>query len=292
MIEKKLHDIAEKNNLIFESLLAGYIREEMMKTICKTGFSSCLCLRNPNAFLMESYKGRACRELKFYYVEDERILDSDGFVPGCPFTKDYPEKFVSEVLSTSESFQMKNLEIVDNGAYFDVYCENMYVPFYLEIQENRGGAFSLNQRDLLLPILGEAFEVLTYPIEQEVAEHLGVLLKDMELINEMEHYLCLYDICTREALEGVRLQTALTEMLKEKNLSFFEDRMETILSYKSYSYMKKKWKVLLRRQKRDTPDWEEVIDLLDRVFLPLWNAGREDFIFFGDWMPEIGRYLD
>ena len=292
MIEKRLHDIAEKNNLLFESLLAGYIREEMIQILCNKGFSSCLCLRNPGAFRLESYKGRACRELKFYYVEDERILENDGFVPGCPFKKDYPERFLTEVLETSERLQIKNHEIVDNGVYFDVYCENMYVPFYLEIRKTKGEAFSLNQRELLLPISGDTYEILTYPVEQEVAEHMGFILRHLELVNEMEHYLCLYDIFSKEALEGVRLQTAVAEVLQEKKMSYSEDSLETILSYKNYSYMKKKWKVLLRRQKRVTPSWEEVIDLFDGVFCPLWNAGREGFIFFGDWMPEIGRYLD
>lgn len=292
MIEQLLHKFARENLIAFENALASYVKESLINQICTKGFSSCLCLRNPGDFSEKSYRGRVRRELRFYYLEDERILKSDGFVPGCPFGQNYLADFVKEVLQPEEEIFIKNEEIVDNTIFFDVYCENMYVPFSLEIVPKKQEGYSMNQKILSLPIRNESFEVLTYPVEQEAAGHLGKILKELELINEMEHYLALFDIFSNEALEGVRLQTALDEVLKEQKISLSENRLQTVLGYREYSYMKKKWKVLLRRQNRTSPAWEEVIELLKKVVEPVWKASEEEIIFFGDWMPEIGRFLD
>ena len=56
--------------------------------------------------------------------------------------------------------------------------------------------------------------------------------------------------------------------------------------------MKKKWKIMLRRQKRNGPEWDEALDVIMQFVRPLWDAVCENKIFFSDWMPELGRYLD
>jgi hypothetical protein len=129
-------------------------------------------------------------------------------------------------------------------------------------------------------------------MEQEAATHVAKVCKELELIGEMEHYLQLYKIFSLYSVEGVRLQNAIRQELARVKLDYERDDFNAVLGFRDYGYMKKKWKVLLRRQKIDAPQWEEVIDLLDKVLSPLWQASRNDLVFFGDWMPEIGRYLD
>ena len=45
-------------------------------------------------------------------------------------------------------------------------------------------------------------------------------------------------------------------------------------------------------QNADIPEWKDLSKKVFRFFLPIWNASARDEIFFGDWMPELGRYLD
>ncbi|MCR5545117.1 MAG: hypothetical protein K6F30_01385 [Lachnospiraceae bacterium] len=292
MIEKKLHDLSEEYGISFENLLANYLKEIIIATLCEKGYGSCLCLKDPKALSMERAKGRSNRNLLFLYKEDERILANDGFVPGCPFSAHYMEEFYQHILCKLPQVRIDHPEIGMNYIKFEAFCENMYVPFFLEIKDETMEGFTPNQEELILPITNKTYEMLTYPLEQEAAVHLGAILKDLELINEMEHYFALYHIFSKETIEGVRLQNGLEGVLKKEKISFMSDRFDTVLSYRDYSYMKKKWKVLLRRQKTNEPSWEEVVDILEKVVVPIWNTSKEDMIFFGDWMPEIGRYLD
>ena len=71
-------------------------------------------------------------------------------------------------------------------------------------------------------------------------------------------------------------------------------RLETVLGYKTYGYMKKRW----NRYRKECDDldkeedsWENVMDLLKECFLPVWEAIERDEVFIGDWMPQLGRYL-
>ena len=64
-----------------------------------------------------------------------------------------------------------------------------------------------------------------------------------------------------------------------------------IVSYRDYTYMKKKWKVFLRSIKEKEPQWEAVIERFLCFFEPIWQAVIEDLVFFGDWMPELNRFL-
>lgn len=56
--------------------------------------------------------------------------------------------------------------------------------------------------------------------------------------------------------------------------------------------MKKRWIKYLRSQKKQEPSWEEVMALLSEFLPRIWNSVCRDEVFLGDWMPELGRFLD
>ncbi len=68
--------------------------------------------------------------------------------------------------------------------------------------------------------------------------------------------------------------------------------LEMIKNYRSYSYMKKKWRRYLKSEKKSSPDWEEIVDKVVLFLSPIWDMMCKDLIFIGDWMPEVGRFLD
>lgn len=292
MTETFLHDFAIENNIAFENTLVGYVKEVILLSLGEKGYGRSLWLKNKSALSRKGYARRVNRSLTFVYKEDERVLKSDGFVPGCAYDADFLMNLFETEIKSIPEFQVKNPEVSETTLSFDLYYKEMYVPFSLEILPLKEENLTPNQEVITLPICGRALEVLTYPMEQEAAHHVVKLCKELELINEMEHYLEAYKLFAENSLEGVRLQNAIALELEKAKLSYDRDDLSRVLAFRDYGYMKKKWKVLLRRQKLESPAWEDVIDLLDKVLSPIWQAGKEDVIFFGDWMPEIGRYLD
>ena len=96
-------------------------------------------------------------------------------------------------------------------------------------------------------------------MEQIAAEQLLLILKPLELIQDMTPYLKLYEIVTKCPLEGRKVQEHLY-----------------ILCCKEYVKMQESL-------------WNAVLC----AFLePIWKNITEDKIFFGDWMPQLQRYFD
>ena len=62
--------------------------------------------------------------------------------------------------------------------------------------------------------------------------------------------------------------------------------------YQSSSYMKKKWKSYLKKEKKKTPSFEEVMKVIVAYYRPIWDSLAEGNYYLGDWMPELMRYLD
>ncbi len=292
MTDETLHIFSETNNIPFENVLVGYVKELILKNLYERGYGRYLWLKNKTMISLRGYAGRVDRSLKFAYKEDERILKEDGFVPGSAFDDDFLKLFFEHELQTIPNLVVKEPEFTATTISFAVYYKEMYVPILLEIKGLKEDSLTAQPEILELPILNVRCEALMYPMEQEAAAHVARICKELELINEMEHYLEAFKIFSENSLEGVRMQNAIRQELLRLNLDYQRDDLKIVLGFKDYSYMKKKWKVLLRRQKQEQPSWEEVMDLLARVLSPIWDAGKQDLIFFGDWMPEIGRYLD
>lgn len=138
----------------------------------------------------------------------------------------------------------------------------------------------------------EVFTYYTFPPEEYLAFAFYEILNGLEFINDLNWYKEVYEILLREPLEGRKVWESLEYLLTSYPIPSVEKRLITIADYKNYGYMKKRWKSQSRRCKDRYPQWEQVITLLVDFFTPIFEGVMKDEIFLGDWMPQLGRYLD
>lgn len=145
---------------------------------------------------------------------------------------------------------------------------------------------------VLLPQQEIAYQ--KYPVELDLVENIFYIMDRLELIGDMRTYGAVYQILRKLPLPGRYIYLNMREQLEESSMSEPGKRLETVLGYKTYGYMKKRW----NRYRKECDDldkeedsWENVMDLLKECFLPVWEAIERDEIFIGDWMPQLGRYL-
>ena len=129
------------------------------------------------------------------------------------------------------------------------------------------------------------------PVEQRLIEDFLYILEKMELNNELFCYLDVYEILGQNGFDARKIQEQLMLYLQERHLNYEKKRLQTVTDYRNYTYMKRKWKSFLKREKRREPSWEEIVDRIDHFFSPIWVAAFEDRLYIGDWMPELNRYL-
>ncbi len=276
-----------------ENILKAYILEELILTIRRMGFLENLWMVGREELKDTGHTGRDEIKLFFLYKEDERIVKGDGFVGGCGFDEDFTATFLEKMVRNSiPQITFSPVKVDVHSISLEVYYEKMYVPATIYISPERRESIVPSKMNMELPVHEETVSVLCYPIEQEAALHFFIILKDLELINEMEHYYYFYKIFSENTIDGVRFQNALRTLLEENNVSIDDRHWQLLLSYRSYSYMKNKWRNWLKRQKELSLAWENVFEMLEIAVSPVREAMMSGQMFFGDWMPGLGRYLE
>ena len=132
--------------------------------------------------------------------------------------------------------------------------------------------------------------------EERAAGDFAVIIKFLELNNDMERYLSLYRLLTTMPLDGLKLSKALQAACQAEGVSITPERMQILSGYGDYTFMLRKWKSFLRQEKRKTkaailPTWKEVMTVTLSFGTPLWESLCKGELYVADWLPEIGRFL-
>lgn len=172
-----------------------------------------------------------------------------------------------------------------NRILLEFQVDKYRIPFFIEVKPYKAAA--------VYPVeetMGK-MKYYRFPTEEYIARGFYEILDKLELINDLSWYKQIYDIILVEAVDGRRIRESFGKLLEAKKIPSLEKRLDTIKSYENYGYMRKKWKAEKKRCNSEFPEWAQVVSLLVTFFAPIFHAVTEDEIFYGDWMPQLGRYL-
>lgn len=222
----------------------------------------------------------------------KRKLEEDEIQQGLSF---YPaennQKEILEALGTlfeKEMCPKGNLPFsveTKNRIFIETERAKYRIPFFLEVNPYKETSLYPVEE-----VWGE-LKYYRFPTEEYLAQGFYEILDKLELLNDLSGYKEIYEILSKEAVEGRRVRDSFAKLLEKKKIPSLEKRLDTLKSYENYSYMKKKWKSEKKRHVEELPEWNQVITLLVTFFSPIFYAVIKDEIFFDDWMPQLGRYL-
>ena len=286
MNSKAIKMKSEELDIPFANILSGYAIEVAVAMISASSYGDELWLCNYKDLGIDVYKKKPSLALSYKYQGKKELVD-------------FCQQLCSDLVKKyeEEGFTIKEQESgpAEKGIRISVelLLEDMYVPLVVDVEKILTS--HLFPREETLRLLMENNKAVTlklYPIEQMVALHLAEMIKQLELINQMEHYMELYDILKKYPIEGRKVKDEMVRLCEEMKIFTDEKAYSLWVTYFDYTYMKKKWKVLLRQQKREEPTWQEAFLLIKKFFEPIWQAVCREEVFFGDWMPEIERFLE
>lgn len=281
----KIADLQEKSEewkIPFSNLLAGFVLEEFMLRFSASEFNDRLLLRNGYMFGLEQYRKKNILKLDFFCEPDENI----------------PQKLLQLYLEKREGSPVRwqgTESLQQMGACLELQgqFEEMKVPVTVGIHfMHLGKIWGLVEKEIPF-LLDETKRIAwkQFPAELVLAKQIFVILRDMELIPDMEIYREVFLILRNENLSGRHVCELLGNMCKAQGL---KPDMEQILSYREYPYMKKRWEKFCRHSVitgTENLKWEEEMECLAHFLRDMWEAVCKDEVFFGDWMPELERFL-
>ena len=125
----------------------------------------------------------------------------------------------------------------------------------------------------------------------EVAGCIFVILRQMELIEDMGVFFRLYNICVRRSADGMEVSRRLLELCEEEEFVPARPRVDKLQSWATDRFMEQKWEKYTRRNNIDTVSWMELMAKLASFIMPIGQSISAGQPFIGDWMPQLGRFL-
>lgn len=279
----QIKEKSEQLNIPFKNLLSAAIAEIIIELLANGKYCNELYLCNTGDFSPEIYKDLCISNIYYEYV---RELDDKMAIL-------YMRDILKEIMSKAalEGFIVTG-NVDENGISLKITVDEMYIPLKLYFRRHQGA----HEPELLTLKLtayeNRVVDVLINPKENELVNHLGEIIEKLELINDMDHYYQVYEILTAYPVNGRKVKDMLFKLLQEKNIVIDSTRIKMLQGYGDYTYMKRKWKVELRKKKKSEPSWSDLNKCLMNFLNPIWDAMEKNIVFLGDWMPQIKRFLD
>lgn len=277
---------SEELKIPYENLLSAFVIEEAVMAFCGSDKAENFRLKNNNILSLEYYRRKAPTRLEYMILSEEELTVRNVI---------HRMSRIFQNEKKAELWWKYRVEKEDEGicVYLSAKIEELQIPVQLVLEQEKEEPSDPSHEELH-PFLEEerSVEYLHYPMEGILAEHFIRIMRDMELINDIGSYYILYELLSKEMNSSRKVTEQIESLAKEQKIPLKKERFEMFEGYQSSSYMKKKWKSYLKKEKKKTPSFEEVMKVMIAYYRPIWDSLAEGNYYLGDWMPELMRYLD
>lgn len=289
MSQKSLSAVKAKSEELkipYENLLSAFVIEEAVTAVCESDEAENFRLKNNSTLSLEYYRRKAPTRLEYMILSEEELTVRNVI---------HRMSKIFQNEKKAELWWKYRVEKEDEGicVYLSAKIEELQIPVQLVLEQEKEEPSEPSHEELH-PFLEEdrSVEYLHYPMEGILAEHFIRIMRDMELINDIGSYYILYELLSKEMNSSRKVTEQIESLAKEQKIPLKKERFEMFEGYQSSSYMKKKWKSYLKKEKKKTPSFEEVMKVMIAYYRPIWDSLAEGNYYLGDWMPELMRYLD
>ena len=277
---------SEELKIPYENLLSAFVIEEAVTAFCGSDEAENFRLKNNSILSLEYYRRKAPTRLEYVILSEEELTVRNVI---------HRMSKIFQNEKKAELWWKYRVEKEDEGicVYLSAKIEELQIPVQLVLEQEKEEPSEPSHEELH-PFLEEdrSVEYLHYPMEGILAEHFIRIMRDMELINDMGSYYILYELLSKEMNSSRKVTEQIESLAKEQKIPLKKERFDMFEGYQSSSYMKKKWKSYLKKEKKKTPSFEEVMKVMIAYYRPIWDSLAEGNYYLGDWMPELMRYLD
>lgn len=283
-IRQRSHEL----QIPYENLLAASVLEEIVRKIMESEAAACFWIKNHAKLNLECYRKNVALQLHFFMKESEQIHYKKGDVSSlfAVILRNYKKEAIhwnyrvwmdGRWICIHITGEIANVK-VPISVRLEPLLQEKLVPYKKEIR-----LFTNNNQKVCL---------FCYPSENIIVEKFLEVLEKLELLNELSCYLELYEMLKKESLSGRKVWELCMEGCRERRIPVERERFALWQSYQTNRFMEQKWKAYLKREKRDHPQWKDVMELIIRFFSVIWDYMCKNVVYLGDWMPELERYIE
>ncbi len=272
----------------FENLLAASVLEEIVQRISESEFAEGFWLKSSAGLNLENYKKKVHRNL-FYFMKDMQKLHYKKTEISNVFAIIF-RNLKKEAICWNYNIRKEREKICAN---LTATMASIKVPVKITFEQITDNNLKPCVREIrLFTNNNQKIRLNCFPNEYIIVDKFLNIIEKLELLNDLSSYMDIYDILKKEMISGRKVWELLNESCAQRGIKIEQQRFDMLISYRTNSYMKKKWKAYLRHEKATSPSWDEIIDIVEAFFSNIWLSMCQNMIYLGDWMPELRRFID
>ena len=288
----RLKTQAKETGLTYQMCLQLFCQEEFLRKIEASRYSENFILKG-GMFLhtINEFAGRPTRDIDFMIRWISNDTENMNQIMEEICTANTGNDFIRiEVLASENITEEKEYHGVKTK--FRAYIKNVKIPFSIDVGVDDVIVPGAVKRTVSTRLDGfHPPTIYTYSLESTIAEKFDAIIKRMEATSRMKDFFDIYYLSGVFDFEGRKLQEAIFRTLEYRGTIYESDSFERIRDFKNNTSLLKLWDNYQSGTREDKPDFNVVIDRLEKFLEPIFHAVIMEEEWFCIWDSSVQKWL-
>ena len=288
----RLKTQAKETGLTYQMCLQLFCQEEFLRKIEASRYSENFILKGGMfLYTITEFAGRPTRDIDFMIRWISNDTENMNQIMEEICTANTGTDFIRiEVLASENITEEKEYHGVKTK--FRAYIKNVKIPFSIDVGVDDVIVPGAVKRTVSTRLDGfHPPTIYTYSLESTIAEKFDAIIKRMEATSRMKDFFDIYYLSGVFDFEGRKLQEAIFRTLEYRGTIYESDSFERIRDFKNNTSLLKLWDNYQSGTREDKPDFNVVIDRLEKFLEPIFHAVIMEEEWFCIWDSSVQKWL-
>ena len=288
----RLKTQAKETGLTYQMCLQLFCQEEFLRKIEASRYSENFILKGGMfLYTITEFAGRPTRDIDFMIRWISNDTENMNQIMEEICTANTGNDFIRiEVLASENITEEKEYHGVKTK--FRAYIKNVKIPFSIDVGVDDVIVPGAVKRTVSTRLNGfHPPTIYTYSLESTIAEKFDAIIKRMEATSRMKDFFDIYYLSGVFDFEGRKLQEAIFRTLEYRGTIYESDSFERIRDFKNNTSVLKLWDNYQSGTREDKPDFNVVIDRLEKFLEPIFHAVIMEEEWFCIWDSSVQKWL-
>ena len=288
----RLKTQAKETGLTYQMCLQLFCQEEFLRKIEASRYSENFILKGGMfLYTITEFAGRPTRDIDFMIRWISNDTENMNQIMEEICTANTGNDFIRiEVLDSENITEEKEYHGVKTK--FRAYIKNVKIPFSIDVGVDDVIVPGAVKRTVSTRLNGfHPPTIYTYSLESTIAEKFDAIIKRMEATSRMKDFFDIYYLSGVFDFEGRKLQEAIFRTLEYRGTIYESDSFERIRDFKNNTSLLKLWDNYQSGTREDKPDFNVVIDRLEKFLEPIFHAVIMEEEWFCIWDSSVQKWL-
>ena len=288
----RLKTQAKETGLTYQMCLQLFCQEEFLRKIEASRYSENFILKGGMfLYTITEFAGRPTRDFDFMIRWISNDTENMNQIMEEICTANTGNDFIRiEVLASENITEEKEYHGVKTK--FRAYIKNVKIPFSIDVGVDDVIVPGAVKRTVSTRLDGfHPPTIYTYSLESTIAEKFDAIIKRMEATSRMKDFFDIYYLSGVFDFEGRKLQEAIFRTLEYRGTIYESDSFERIRDFKNNTSLLKLWDNYQSGTREDKPDFNVVIDRLEKFLEPIFHAVIMEEEWFCIWDSSVQKWL-